>query len=106
MKLGIILNTNDAETAWNGLRLGNEALNVDNEVSIFLLGDGVEILNIKDTTFDVTGALNKFLDSSGNLLACGTCLESREQDAGACPISTMSELLEMISGSDKIVAFG
>jgi len=26
MKLGIIVNTNDPESAWNALRLGNEAL--------------------------------------------------------------------------------
>ena len=38
MKLGIILNTNDSETAWNALRLGKEALASGNSVSLFLLG--------------------------------------------------------------------
>ena len=106
MKLGIILNTNDTETAWNALRLGNEALAGGNETSLFLLSSGVEIQNIKDKTFDVAGALEKFLNSGGNLLACGTCLELRHQEAGICPISTMSELVEMISVSDKVVTFG
>jgi len=106
MKLGIIVNTNDAETAWNALRLGNEALASDNETSMFLLGSGVEILSIKNKTFDVAGGLEKFLTSGGDLLACGTCLESRHQETSVCPVSTMSQLVEMISNSDKVVTFG
>lgn len=106
MKLGIIVNTSDPETVWNALRLGNEATTAGNEVEVFLLGNGVEIENIKDGTFDVAGTLDKFLNSGGNLLACGTCLESRHQRAGVCPLSTMSQLVEMISDSDKVVTFG
>ncbi len=106
MKLGIIMNTNDLETVWNALRLGNKALAGGNKTSVFLLGSGVEIENIKDKTFDITGALKKFLNSGGNLLACGSCLELRHQEAGVCPISTMSQLVEMISDSDKVVTFG
>ena len=106
MKLGIILNTNNPETIWNALRLGNEALSSGNEASMFLLGDSVEIQNIKDETFDVAEALKKFLNGGGNLSACGTCLEFRHQEASVCPISTMSELVEMIADSDKVVTFG
>ena len=106
MKLGIIVNTNDPETAWNALRLGDEALSTGNETNMFLLGSGVEIQNIKDKTFDVAGALRKFLNSGGNLLACGTCLQLRHQEAGICPISTMSQLVEMISNSDRVVTLG
>ncbi len=106
MKLGIIVNTNDPETAWNALRLGSEALSSGNEVSMSLLGAGVEIENIKDKTFKVAEALKKFLNSGGNLLACGTCLELRHQYAGVCPVSTMSQLVEMISDSDKVVTLG
>ena len=106
MKLGIIVNTNDPEKAWNALRLGNEALAGGNGTDVFLLGSGVEIVSIKNKTFNVAGALERFLNSGGNLLACGTCLELRHQEAGICPISTMSELVEMISDSDKVVTFG
>ena len=106
MKLGIILNTNDPEKAWNALRLGNEGLSAGNGTDVFLLGSGVEIVSIKNKTFNVAGALERFLNSGGNLLACGTCLKVRHQEAGICPISTMSELVEMISDSDKVVTFG
>ncbi len=106
MKLGIILNTNDPETVWNALRLGNEALAGGNKTSVFLLGSGVEILSIRDKTFDVAGVLGKFLDGGGNISACGTCLELRHQETSICPISTMSELVEMIADSDRVVTFG
>ena len=106
MKLGITVNTKEPETAWNALRLGNEALSAGNEVKVFLLGSGVEIVSIKDKTFDVAGVLEKFLNNGGNLLACGTCLKVRHQEAGICPISTMAQLVEMISDSDKVITLG
>jgi len=106
MRLGIIMNTKDPESAWNALRLSTEALNSGNEVSVFLLGTGVEIPNIKDKTFDVDGMLKKFVSSGGNLLACGSRLELRHQEAGVCPISTMSQPVEVISNSGKVVTFG
>lgn len=106
MKLGIVLNTRDTETAWNALRLGITALASDNKTTIFLLGSGVEIETIQDETFNVAQALEKFLNGGGNLLACGTCLKARSQQAGICSVSTMSELLRMISDSDKVVTLG
>ena len=106
MKLGIILNSSDPETAFNGLRLGNQALGSGNEAAVFLLGAGVEITRIERDSFDVAGTLQKFLDGGGGLLACGTCLDIRHQEAGICPISTMAQLLELIAASDKVVSLG
>ncbi len=106
MKLGIILNNNDPETAFNGLRLGNQALGNGNEATVFLLGAGVEITRIESDSFDVAGTLQRFLDGGGGLLACGTCLDIRHQEAGICPISTMAQLLELIAASDKVVSLG
>jgi|TARA_Y100000031_G_scaffold156003_1_gene208783 uncharacterized protein involved in oxidation of intracellular sulfur len=106
VKLGIVLNTNDVETSWNALRLGNEAMAGGYETNLFLLGPGVELQRIKNETFDVPEALNNFINSGGNLYACGTCLNVRQQEAGICPISTMSQLMELITTSDKIVTLG
>ena len=106
MKLGIILNNNDAETAFNGLRLGNQALSTGSETTVFLLGAGVEVAQIESESFDVAGTLRKFLDGGGGLLACGTCLDIRHQEAGICPISTMAQLFELIVASDKVVSLG
>ena len=106
MKLGIVLNTINPETAWNALRLGSKALDAQHEVSMFLLGDGVEIEDIKDGKFDVAGALNSYLDSGGKLLTCGTCLKVRQQSAGVCPISTMTQLVQLITESDRVISLG
>lgn len=106
MKLGIIVNTDDVETAWNALRLSNEAITQGHVTTIFLLGNGVEMTTIKDKTFNVAEGLDKFLASGGNLLACGTCLTLRHREAGVCSISTMSELVKTIADSDKLVTLG
>jgi sulfur relay (sulfurtransferase) complex TusBCD TusD component (DsrE family) len=106
MKLGIILNTNDPETVFNALRLGNTGLAAGHIVNIFLLGQGVEIESAGNTKFDVPDVLSKFGKDGGTILACGTCLKIRQQETGVCAVSTMSQLLEIITGSDKVVTFG
>ena len=106
MKLGIILNSNDPETSWNALRLGNTALGAGHEVSVFLMGSGVEVEEIKNEEFNVAEVLGKFANSKGNLLACGTCLKVRQQETGICPVSTMPQLVQLIAESDKVVTFG
>jgi len=105
MKLGVILNTSVPETVFNALRLANTALGAGHEVNIFLLGPGVEIESIENKTFDVPDVLGRFTKDGGNLFACGTCLKVRQQEAGVCPISTMSQLLEIITNSDKVITF-
>lgn len=106
MKLGIILNTNDPETSWNALRLGNEAMTDGHETNLFLLGPGVELENIRSENFNVPESLEKFMNGGGNLFACGTCLDVRHQEAGICPVSTMSQLVDIIATSDKVVTLG
>lgn len=106
MKLGIILNTNIPESVFNALRLGNTALSAGYNVHMFPLGSGVEIEIIKDTALDVPDVLGKFIKAGGNILACGTCLKIRQQAGGVCPVSTMSQLLEIITNSDKVITFG
>ncbi len=107
MKLAIVLNSNDPETAWNALRLGNTALASGHEVSMFLMGAGVEIESIKSEKFNVPEVLGNFANSKGNLLACGTCLKVRQQQSTeTCPVSTMPHLVQLIASSDKVVTFG
>lgn len=106
MKIGVILNSKDPETAWNALRLGNQALRKGYEVRVFLLGGGVEIENIRNGDFNVAKVLGEFISSRGELLACGSCLKLRQQKSAVCPVSTMSQLVEMIADSDKLVTLG
>jgi len=106
MKFAIILNSNNPETSWNALRLGNQAMADGHDTNLFLLGPGVELEKSKNESFNVPEVLKKFINGGGNLFACGTCLEVRQQEAGVCPISTMSQLVEIIATSDKVVTFG
>src|SRR3989338_6804782 len=108
MKIGIVLNTNDAETCWNCFRLANEALKSDHAVRVFLLGKGVEFETIQDKRFSLLqGAAKKFTKNGGMMLACGTCLQLRQKKESAiCPVSTMGELLRLIEESDKVITLG
>ena len=47
-----------------------------------------------------------YVDNGGQILACGTCLNLRQQDSSElCPLSTMKDLYELIRDCDKTVTF-
>jgi uncharacterized protein involved in oxidation of intracellular sulfur len=107
MKIGIILNTSDAETYWNCFRFANEAIKSGHAVKVFLLGKGVEVEGVKDDRFPLLeGSIKKFLKNNGGMLACGTCLSMRQKMLSICPISAMGDMLKIVEESDKILTFG
>jgi sulfur relay (sulfurtransferase) complex TusBCD TusD component (DsrE family) len=107
MKIGIVIGTNDPEVVWNALRLGNIALKENHTVKVFLINKGVEAECIKDEKFNVAEQLRAFIESKGELFACGTCLKARQkQGSEVCPISTMKDLLKLVGESDKLLTFG
>jgi sulfur relay (sulfurtransferase) complex TusBCD TusD component (DsrE family) len=106
VKIGIVIYSNDPETVWNALRIANYSLSEKDTVSVFLMGKGVEIKNLSTKDYDVGTKLNDFLDSGGKIFACGTCMSSRNmRDSKACPISSLSDLYEIIRSSDKLLTF-
>ncbi|KDE59691.2 DsrE family protein [Halostagnicola sp. A56] len=105
--MGIVLETSDPERAWNAFRLGITAVESGKDVSVFLLGDGVEAEEITDDQFDVRDRMEAFANAGGELLACGTCLEIRGSDeSDVCPISTMHDLLEIVTTADRVLTIG
>ena len=107
MHLGIILETNDPERVWNGFRLANTALDADHPVEVFLLGDGVEAPDLEYEKFNPHGVMRKFAQNGGTLLACGTCLDSRDLDADEFrPRSTMEDCLGVVEAADKLLTIG
>jgi uncharacterized protein involved in oxidation of intracellular sulfur len=105
-KLGIVITENDPETVFNVFRLANFALNQKEDVSIFLLGKGVDLEGIQDTKFKVREQAETFLKSGGKIMACGTCLKMRNSEGSAlCPISTLGDLYELIKNSDRVLTF-
>jgi uncharacterized protein involved in oxidation of intracellular sulfur len=106
MKLGLVIYSNDAETVWNALRLGYFALQKGDNVQAFFLGKGVESVNLDTEQFKVTEQLSAFAEAGGEILACGTCLHIRQQNGNElCPASTMANLYNLISNSDKVLSF-
>ncbi len=108
MKLGIILQSNKLEHAWNTFRLGITALKASHQVEIFLMNEGSELDDIPDTkNFDISAKVAEFKKLKGEIYACSTCLKIRgKEESGICPVSTMTDLLKMVESSDKILVFG
>lgn len=106
MKIGIILETKEYEKAWNAFRFATTAKKQNHEVKVFLMGEAVECEELTHEKFDVAGQLKTFLESGGEILACGTCLKSRKMEGSdACPISTMLNCLQMVEWADKTLTF-
>jgi uncharacterized protein involved in oxidation of intracellular sulfur len=106
MTIGVIISSNDAETCWNAFRYANFSLGQKDEVKIFLTGKGVEYQSISTERFNTIEQAEKFLQSGGKILACGTCIKSRNQQGSEmCPISTMKDMYEIIKESDKVITF-
>lgn len=106
MKLGIVIYSNDAETVWNAFRLGVFALKKGDVVRVFLIARGVECEVLDSDQFKVTEQMRSFIDGGGKIFACGTCLKIRHAEGSdICPISTMSELYEIVNESDKVLTF-
>jgi len=107
MKIGIVLGTNAPEVAWNALRFGVTAKGEGHAVRMFLLNSGVEVERIRDPKFKVSEQLSRFVERGGQVLACGTCLDTRDMEASpVCPVSTMKDLLALVVESDRVVTFG
>ncbi len=107
MKIGILLSSNDPETSWNAFRFANTARDAGNDVRVFLMGKGVEAVALRDAAFDVGKQIHRFRTKGGEVLACGTCLKLRKQDAGSsCSPSTMRTFLDIVVSVDRLVSFG
>lgn len=106
MKIGIILETKESEKAWNAFRFALTAKKQGHEVKMFLMGEAVECEGLTHEKYNVDVQLKAFSDAGGEIMACGTCLRSRQLDATeACPLSTMVDCVNMVVWADKMVTF-
>ena len=106
VKLGIVVYSSDAETAWNAFRFANFALNKGDSARVFLLGKGVESESLHSDQFPVRDQMQTFVDAGGTILACGTCLKLRQSEGTElCPLSTLQDLYEMVRDCDRVVSF-
>jgi len=72
------------------------------------MNEGSELDTIPDSKdFDISARVTEFKELKGEIYACGTCLKVHgKEESKICPISTMSDLLKMVEGSDKVLVFG
>ena len=106
MKIGIILQTKEHEKAWNAFRFAVTAKKQGHEVKLFLMGEAVECEGLKHEKYNVDEQLQAFIDVGGEILACGTCLKSRQLDGSeSCPVSTMIDCVNLVVWADKVVNF-
>jgi uncharacterized protein involved in oxidation of intracellular sulfur len=106
MKIGIIIETKEFEKAWNAFRFAITAKKLGNEVKVFLMGEAVECEGLTHSKYNVDEQLKMFSNNGGEILACGTCLKSRQLDSSdTCPISTMVDCVNMVLWADKTVTF-
>ncbi|MHB1419766.1 MAG: DsrE family protein [Bacillota bacterium] len=106
MKLGIVIETKEAEKAWNAFRFGVASLKAGHQVKVFLMGEAVELEDIQNSRFNVKEQMDLFDQNSGEILACGTCLKLRQkQGSELCPLSTMNDLVKLVEESEKVLTF-
>jgi hypothetical protein len=104
--IGIVIYSNDAETVWNALRLANYSVSAGDTVQIFLLGKGVELDTLAKKNTDLKEQTELFLKAGGNILGCGTCLQSRNNfTPQMCKMSSMSDLYDIIKKSKVVMTF-
>lgn len=106
MKIGIILETKELEKAWNAFRFATTAKKQGHEVKLFLMGEAVECEGLTHEKYNVDEQLKQFVAVGGEILACGTCLKSRNlSETEACPISNMVDCVNLVVWADKVVTF-
>ena len=106
MKLGIILETKEFEKSWNAFRFATTAKKGGHEVKVFMMGEAIECEGRTHDKYNADAQLKAFVAEGGEILACGTCLESRNlPGTDACPISTMADCVEMVAWADRVITF-
>ena len=111
MKITVIISSNDAETVWNAFRFATTSLAYDNEVSVFLLGKGVEAHTVSTLNYDIEEQIGLYRENGGKLIGCGVCCENRRdelphlEEALNCEMGSMQQLYALVAESDKTLTF-
>jgi uncharacterized protein involved in oxidation of intracellular sulfur len=107
MKISMIISSTNTETNWNAFRLANFCLQQGDEVKVFLMGEGVDYEKTSNEKFNVQEQVAIFMSyEKAKILACGTCIKSRNRDGSVtCPLNTMKDLYDIIKEGDKIITF-
>jgi len=109
MRLSIVISRADPEVVYNALRLGQVAAGGGDEVEVFLVGRGAEMVDLRDCRFDLRQRSRAFREAGGTIRACGTLLKLESlfhpAAAGQTPLATMKDLYASIAKADRVMTF-
>jgi len=100
------------ERSYNGLRLAKALIKADANVTLFLMADAVTCAKsgqkVPQGFYNIELML-KSVARSGEVLACGTCMNARgladDDIVHGARRSTMPELAERTLAADKVLVF-
>lgn len=111
MKITVIIYSNDPETVWNAFRFANTSLIYQNQVTVFLLGKGVEALAHSTLKYDIQEQIELFRAEQGVVIGCGVCCENRKEEIPflqqelGCDMGSMQDLYRLVAESEKVITF-
>lgn len=111
MKIAVVVYSNDPETVWNAFRFATTSLIYENQVSVFLLGKGVEAVTLSTLKYDILEQLELFRGNGGRLIGCGVCCENRKEEMPLlqqelkCDMGSMQDLYGLIAAADRVISF-
>jgi len=111
MKITVIISSNEPETIWNAFRFATTALVYENQVTIFLLGQGVEAPTLNTLKYDIDEQMDLFRENGGNMIGCGVCCENRKDTIPflaqklKCELGSMQQLYALVAEADKVLNF-
>ena len=111
MKILVIVSSNDPETIWNAFRFATTSLVYENDVTVFLLGRGVEAPLVGTIHFDVKEQIDLYRQNGGKLIGCGVCCETRRETMPTlkqeldCELGSMQQLYALVAEGDKVLTF-
>ncbi|GMT49713.1 MAG: hypothetical protein IEMM0008_1252 [bacterium] len=101
-----------SDKAWNGLKLGLTLLAYDQEVTLFLIDDGIDVgrqnHQIPEGEADLEELLKDFLGEGGRVKGCRMCIGnngSKEPLITGIDVANMGDLSACVSSSDKVISF-
>ena len=104
--IGIVLYSNDVETIYNAMRLAIYSQEWDNQVSIFLLGKGVELEGLVQENADIKAQVESFVELGGTIMGCQTCFQSRKQsESKICKVSCIKDLYDLVKKNQIVLTF-
>ena len=106
MNYGIILQTKEAEKAFNALIFAAKAKEEGNEVKIFLISDGVEAIMVDDYKFNASEQVKKLFEMGVLIMACTSCLGERSMSApDEYTVAAMGDCVAMTGWADRVITF-